>query len=248
MGQGRPVETHNIHRLFGGCPLGIVLRQPKVHLGWCVEYPLYFLSCHWPSSPGNSNYAAITAIVAANIVLIAYIITSIMEDQESQDAAAKGKLQPSESKKARWNLNCLLMLDHACAHGAVKNEPLALCCHIHFVFPAHSPFIVVFRLHFILRTAYRASIVNGRICNIEYSKSKSMQGYNWKHNSCMDPGYIQIDTCGDGGEYVECVSKCRVLCISMRIEMRQQYWRRGSICRSMPTRKVVQNRQTHHTA
>ncbi|KZP07160.1 hypothetical protein FIBSPDRAFT_1050300 [Athelia psychrophila] len=50
---------------------------------------------------GNSNYAAITAIVAANIVLIAYIVTSILEDQASQDSAAKGKLQPSESKKAR---------------------------------------------------------------------------------------------------------------------------------------------------
>ncbi|KAF7983883.1 hypothetical protein HWV62_18232 [Athelia sp. TMB] len=48
---------------------------------------------------GNANYAAITAIVSANIVLFAYILTSILEDKES--APGKAKAQPTETKKNR---------------------------------------------------------------------------------------------------------------------------------------------------
>ncbi|KAG2151226.1 uncharacterized protein EDB93DRAFT_1140054 [Suillus bovinus] len=48
---------------------------------------------------GNSNYAAITAICAANIVLIAYIVISLMEDKQSFKEVEEKKL--SESKKER---------------------------------------------------------------------------------------------------------------------------------------------------
>lgn len=42
---------------------------------------------------GNSTFAAITAVAAANVVLVAYIVSSLMEDKATPDA--------SESKKDR---------------------------------------------------------------------------------------------------------------------------------------------------
>ncbi|KAG2068399.1 hypothetical protein BDR04DRAFT_776562 [Suillus decipiens] len=48
---------------------------------------------------GNSNYAAITAICAANIVLIAYIVVSVLEDKQSFKDADEKKM--SETKKDR---------------------------------------------------------------------------------------------------------------------------------------------------
>ncbi|KAG2068398.1 hypothetical protein BDR04DRAFT_1157928 [Suillus decipiens] len=50
---------------------------------------------------GNSNYAAITAICAANIVLIAYIVVSVVEDKQSFKDAEEKKLKLSETKKER---------------------------------------------------------------------------------------------------------------------------------------------------
>ncbi|KAG1793373.1 uncharacterized protein BJ212DRAFT_487276 [Suillus subaureus] len=58
----------------------------------------YFFSEKYVWS-GNSNYAAITAICAANIVLIAYIVVSLMEDKQSFKEAEEKKL--SETKKER---------------------------------------------------------------------------------------------------------------------------------------------------
>jgi hypothetical protein len=48
---------------------------------------------------GNSNYAAITAIFAANAVLVAYIITSLLDDRESMQSVERKKLQFAESRK-----------------------------------------------------------------------------------------------------------------------------------------------------
>jgi len=45
---------------------------------------------------GNSTFAAITAVVAANIVLVAYIISSVRDDQVEREAA-----RPMESRKDR---------------------------------------------------------------------------------------------------------------------------------------------------
>jgi len=45
---------------------------------------------------GNSTFAAMTAIVAANIVLVAYIITSLRDDQAEREAG-----KPVESRKDR---------------------------------------------------------------------------------------------------------------------------------------------------
>ncbi|KAG8923847.1 hypothetical protein FRC01_012256 [Tulasnella sp. 417] len=47
---------------------------------------------------GNSTYAAITSIIAANFVLVTYIITAIREDSQTQKPAPKTE---SESKKDR---------------------------------------------------------------------------------------------------------------------------------------------------
>ncbi|KAF8975563.1 hypothetical protein BDQ17DRAFT_1385428, partial [Cyathus striatus] len=45
---------------------------------------------------GNSTFAAITAVVAANIVLVAYIITSLLEDRQ---VSSKSPGNKDESKK-----------------------------------------------------------------------------------------------------------------------------------------------------
>lgn len=47
-------------------------------------------------SIGNSTFAAITAVVAANVVLVAYIISSVRDDQVEREAA-----KPLESRKDR---------------------------------------------------------------------------------------------------------------------------------------------------
>ncbi|CAE6467411.1 unnamed protein product [Rhizoctonia solani] len=57
-----------------------------------VPISSYFLSLKYVWG-GNSTYAALTAIISANVVLIAYILLSISEDRASQPAA------PKESKK-----------------------------------------------------------------------------------------------------------------------------------------------------
>ncbi|KAH9179904.1 hypothetical protein EDB89DRAFT_1841378, partial [Lactarius sanguifluus] len=45
---------------------------------------------------GNSTFAAITAILAANIVLVAYIISSLRDDHAEREAG-----KPAESRKDR---------------------------------------------------------------------------------------------------------------------------------------------------
>ncbi|KAJ8523528.1 hypothetical protein ONZ45_g42 [Pleurotus djamor] len=57
----------------------------------------YFGSLHYVWE-GNATYAAITAIVAANVVLVAYIITSVLEDQQSTPSSASSA---QETKKTR---------------------------------------------------------------------------------------------------------------------------------------------------
>ncbi|KAN0097343.1 hypothetical protein V8E55_001789 [Tylopilus felleus] len=58
----------------------------------------YFISL-WYMWGGNHNYAAITAISAANAVLIAYIVLSILEDRKSLEEV--GGKKPAETKKQR---------------------------------------------------------------------------------------------------------------------------------------------------
>lgn len=48
---------------------------------------------------GNSTYSAITAIIAANIVLVAYIVLSLLEDKQEREG---GKvIEKAESRKER---------------------------------------------------------------------------------------------------------------------------------------------------
>ncbi|KAJ7129796.1 hypothetical protein C8R44DRAFT_614246 [Mycena epipterygia] len=46
---------------------------------------------------GNATYAALTAVVGANIVLVAYIITSVLDDKRSNVTPSA----PKESKKTQ---------------------------------------------------------------------------------------------------------------------------------------------------
>ncbi|KAJ3758514.1 hypothetical protein EV360DRAFT_83011 [Lentinula raphanica] len=51
---------------------------------------------------GNSTLAAITAIVAANLVLIAYIVLSVLEDKQTPQSPSRIAAQAQlESKKVR---------------------------------------------------------------------------------------------------------------------------------------------------
>lgn len=53
-----------------------------------------------PPCAGNSTYSAITAIVAANIVLVAYIVLSLLEDKQEREGA-KVSEKAGESRKER---------------------------------------------------------------------------------------------------------------------------------------------------
>jgi len=63
----------------------------KGMISWVFFYPF-----HLRNRLGNSTLAAIVAVVAANLVLITYIITSLLEDRED-----RLKKDESESKKTR---------------------------------------------------------------------------------------------------------------------------------------------------
>jgi len=52
-----------------------------------VPISSYFLSEKYVWN-GNSNYAAITAVLAANVVLVVYIIVSILEDSPPSPSAS----------------------------------------------------------------------------------------------------------------------------------------------------------------
>ncbi|KAG6335531.1 hypothetical protein ID866_3561 [Astraeus odoratus] len=58
----------------------------------------YFVSSKYIWT-GNVVYAAVTAVCVANIVLIAYIVLSVLEDRQSLKEAEEKKL--SEPKKYR---------------------------------------------------------------------------------------------------------------------------------------------------
>ncbi|KAF7332139.1 hypothetical protein MKEN_00094900 [Mycena kentingensis (nom. inval.)] len=45
---------------------------------------------------GNTTYAALTAVASANVVLVAYIISAVLDDQSTQTAPAS-----AESKKTQ---------------------------------------------------------------------------------------------------------------------------------------------------
>ena len=67
--------------------------------GTSVPPPPRTLHSSFLSTAGNTIYAAITAIVAANVVLVAYIIESLREEARLK-TKEKGK-QPAQSKKDR---------------------------------------------------------------------------------------------------------------------------------------------------
>ncbi|KAI9507724.1 hypothetical protein F5148DRAFT_83009 [Russula earlei] len=53
---------------------------------------------------GNSTFAAITAVVAANAVLVAYIVTSLRDDRAEQEAG-----KPLESRKDRVSVKTYMI-------------------------------------------------------------------------------------------------------------------------------------------
>lgn len=50
---------------------------------------------------GNSTYAAISAVVAANVVLVSYIITSVMDDTSANETRSPLADAPGETRKDR---------------------------------------------------------------------------------------------------------------------------------------------------
>ncbi|KAF8974192.1 hypothetical protein BDZ97DRAFT_1911403 [Flammula alnicola] len=62
-----------------------------------VPLASYFLSLNYLWDQ-NSTFAAITAVVAANIVLVAYIVVSVLEDRQ-QNKPRPAEKEPPETKK-----------------------------------------------------------------------------------------------------------------------------------------------------
>ena len=58
----------------------------------------YTVPAEPPARAENSTYAAITAVVAANLVLVCYIILSVREDNRGRKPQPPEKARP-ESKK-----------------------------------------------------------------------------------------------------------------------------------------------------
>ena len=89
-------QTHHLCALPRNCPNIIILPIKRLPLGWLVSYIRRMLVAFLSSSrAGNTVFAAITAIVAANLVLVAYIIESVREESR----AAARERQQAESKK-----------------------------------------------------------------------------------------------------------------------------------------------------
>lgn len=74
-------EAYRFHNLPWFCPNRIILRVPEIHLEWSAarSHPEHRLTYY----QGNTTYAALTAIIAANLILAAYIILSFLEDKNS---------------------------------------------------------------------------------------------------------------------------------------------------------------------
>ena len=83
---------------------------------------------------GNSTFAAITAIVAANLVLVAYIITAVLEDRTNATSASQ--TVEKETKKDRWNSR---KTDGRLKSGSDRLEYIPLIMHVHL--PAISPLL-----------------------------------------------------------------------------------------------------------
>jgi len=73
-------------------------------LGFSISLAVVPISSYFISSKyiwhDDHTYAAITAVVAANIVLVAYILSSVLEDQGDRARAETSKEQ-FESRKNR---------------------------------------------------------------------------------------------------------------------------------------------------
>ena len=63
----------------------------------CIRHPNTLVTY---STEGDSTFAAISAVFAANVVLVAYIIQSVYEDKQ-QNEIREGVAKTNETKKKR---------------------------------------------------------------------------------------------------------------------------------------------------
>ena len=77
-------------------------RIPLLRVTWGITraYGLPFSFIYDNRIPGNATFAAIVAVVAANLVLVLYITLSILEDQGDQKHSDSAKTN-LESRKSR---------------------------------------------------------------------------------------------------------------------------------------------------
>ncbi|TFK43648.1 hypothetical protein BDQ12DRAFT_731638 [Crucibulum laeve] len=90
MSEQSAMSNVNAQAASGGVLLKLIIFSLSLGI---VPLGSYFASQKYLWN-GNATFAAITAVVSANIVLVAYIVTSLLEDK--QTAAPK---TPSETKK-----------------------------------------------------------------------------------------------------------------------------------------------------
>ncbi|KJA29944.1 hypothetical protein HYPSUDRAFT_31982 [Hypholoma sublateritium FD-334 SS-4] len=89
------MSTANVDAAAAGGVLATLITF-SVSLG-VIPIGAYFLSLHYLWAE-NSTYAAITAVVAANIILVCYIVVSLREDRRGRKPQPPEKARP-ESKK-----------------------------------------------------------------------------------------------------------------------------------------------------
>jgi len=90
--QGVSAESSTQTAKEGGVLLKLVIFAVSLAL---VPISMYFASEKYLWN-GNSTLSAITAVVAANVVLILYIVASLRDDRAEQEAR-----KPLESRKDR---------------------------------------------------------------------------------------------------------------------------------------------------
>ena len=96
--QGGATQAHNFQPVSWYHTNCILFRIGEIYMGWYAHTALSLLVSFLTSlcRPGDSTFAAITAVFAANIVLVAYIVTSLRDDQAEREAG-----KPAESRKDR---------------------------------------------------------------------------------------------------------------------------------------------------
>lgn len=90
--QSRPLQTHSLRLPHGSSPDRNIFRLASYALEWLVLLcTIYGLVAYCNS--GNTTYAALSAVLAANAVLAGYVYLAFAEDAQEREEEKKAKTQ-----------------------------------------------------------------------------------------------------------------------------------------------------------